>query len=52
MPDYRAVIIENGRETQVRVGSLEAVVRWAEEAMKASSVDMVRINKIDREDGE
>ena len=52
MPDYRAVIIKHGRETQVRVGSLESVVRWAEQVIQDYDVDTVRISKVDKEDDE
>ena len=50
MPDYRVAIIENGRETQIRVGSLESVVEWAEQVIRSIGASTVRISKIDKED--
>ena len=47
MPDYRAAVIENGRETHVRVGTLESVVEWAEVVMIATGATTVKISKID-----
>ena len=46
MPDYRAAIIENGRETQVRVGSLDDILRWVEGMKAALDACTVSINKI------
>lgn len=52
MPDYRAVIVENGVETQIRVGTLDDLLRWAEEYMMITGAEMVRFSKIAQEGGE
>ena len=50
MPDYRAAIIENGVETQVRVGTLDDLLRWAEEYMMITGAEMVRFSKLEEEE--
>ena len=50
MPEYRGAVIENGRETQVCVGSLESVVKWAEKTIEVLGAHSVRISKMEEKD--
>ena len=47
MPNYRAAVIDNGREIDFRVGAtFTEVALWAEELRQAIGADEVRVREI------